>query len=220
MDHLEEPFFTTLFSLSSHHPFAVPEKYAGKFPEGPLPLHRTMGYTDMALKHFFQTANQKDWFDNTLFVLTADHSTTPYFEKYKTSVEGFAIPIILFKPGDIEPRIDHGKAQQTDILPTVLSYLNYPFPFVAFGNDLFSTPADERFVINYTNDNYQFVFQNYAILFDGNEINAIYDLDKDPLLKDNLKETVEIAEGKSLMKGIIQQYINRMIHDELVVRSH
>ena len=218
MSSLDEPFFTTLFSLSSHHPFAVPEEYEGQFPEGPLPLHRSMGYTDMALKRFFETASQTDWFQNTLFVITADHCTVPHFEKYKTSVEGFAVPIIFYKPGDIQPRIDSGWAQQIDILPTVLSYLDYPYPFLAFGNDLFSTRQEDRFVINYTNENYQFIYKDYVILFDGEKVSAIYNLKEDPLQTNNLKGKIEVKEAKRLMKGIIQQYIDRMIHDELVVR--
>jgi phosphoglycerol transferase MdoB-like AlkP superfamily enzyme len=215
MNRLKEPFFTTLFSISSHHPFAVPEKYEDKFPEGPLPLHKCMGYTDMALKRFFETASRAPWFDNTLFIITADHCTIPFHEEYKTPVESFAVPIIFYKPGEIEPGIDSGLAQQVDILPTVLSYIEYPFPFVAFGNDLLTANRNERFVMNYFNESYQFLHGKYVIYFDGKEVTGIYNLEKDPLQHHNLKGEVDLPESEKLMKAYIQQYIDRMINDQL-----
>src|SRR5690606_31537909 len=52
----KEPFFSALFTLSSHHPFKVPEKYIDTFPKGPLPVQEPIGYTDLALRNFFETA--------------------------------------------------------------------------------------------------------------------------------------------------------------------
>ncbi|MBN1925629.1 MAG: sulfatase-like hydrolase/transferase, partial [Prolixibacteraceae bacterium] len=190
MSRLKEPFFTTLFSVSSHHPFAVPEQYTDTFPEGPLPLHEVMGYSDMALRKFFETASKSSWFENTLFIITADHCTIPFHEEYKTPVESFAVPLIFYKPGDIPRKLDSGLAQQIDILPTVLSFLDYPHPYVAFGNDLFSKGKEERFVVNYINESYQFLFQNYAIYFDGKDITGLYDLKSDPLQENDLNGQV------------------------------
>jgi phosphoglycerol transferase MdoB-like AlkP superfamily enzyme len=219
MNRLKEPFFTTLFSLSSHHPFAVPEKYEGKFPEGPLPLHKCMGYTDLALKRFFKTASQSEWFKNTVFIITADHSTIPNHKKYKTPVESFAVPIVFYKPGDIQPSIDHGIAQQIDILPTVMSYINYPYPYVSFGNDLLSTNQNQRFAMNYFDEAYQFIYENYVLYFNGETVTDIYDLKNDPFLKNNLKGDIKLPEAEKLMKAYIQQYIHRMINDQLTVRN-
>ena len=81
---LKQPFFAGFFSLSSHHPFKVPEKYVGKFPKGPLEVQEPVGYTDLALKNFFASAKQTPWYKNTLFVLCADHATVSYLPEYKT----------------------------------------------------------------------------------------------------------------------------------------
>lgn len=218
MNRLKQPFFSTIFSLSSHHPFAVPEKYEGVFPEGPLPLHKCMGYTDMALKRFFETAAQFPWYKNTLFIITADHCTVPFHKEYKTSVESFAVPLLFYKPGDIAPKMDHGLAQQTDILPTVLSFINYPYPFIAFGNDLFSASPDQRFVANYFNESYQFLHKDHVFYFDGNKTTGLYNLKEDPLQKDNLIGEVDLPGGERLMKAYIQQYINRMREDRLTLK--
>lgn len=215
MNRLNEPFFTTIFSLSSHHPFKVPEKYEGVFPEGPLPLHKCMGYTDMALRRFFESAAKAPWFKNTLFIITADHCTIPFHEEYKTPVESFAIPILFYKPDEIEPRMDNSLAQQTDILPTVMSFIDYPYPFVAFGNDLWSAKNNKRFVINYFNESFQFLYENYALYFDGKNVTGIYDLEHDPLQKHNLIGQVDKPSAEKLLKAVIQQYISRMINDRL-----
>ncbi|WP_291861470.1 LTA synthase family protein [Marinilabilia sp.] len=217
MSRLKEPFFTTLFSVSSHHPFAVPQQYVDSFPEGPLPLHEVMGYSDMALRKFFESASKTTWFKNTLFIITADHCTIPFHEEYKTPVEGFAVPLIFFKPGDIPQKLDAGLAQQTDIMPTVLSFLDYPYPYVAFGNDLFSKGKEERFVVNYTNESYQFLFKNYVIYFDGESVTGVYDLKSDPLQEENLNGQVDLEEAENLLKAYLQQYISRMINDELTL---
>jgi phosphoglycerol transferase MdoB-like AlkP superfamily enzyme len=68
-----QPFVSTIFSATSHHPFLLPERYTGRFPEGPHPINRCIGYTDMAVRRFFESASRQPWFDNTIFVITADH---------------------------------------------------------------------------------------------------------------------------------------------------
>ncbi len=217
MGQLQEPFFTTLFSVSSHHPFAVPEQYVDTFPKGPLPLHEVMGYSDMALRKFFETASATDWFDNTLFIITADHCTIPFHDEYKTPVEGFAIPLVFYKPGDIDARMDSGLAQQTDIMPTVLSYIDYPYPYIAFGNDLLSQSEDERFVVNYINESYQFLYNNYAVYFNGEEVTEVYDLMNDPLQENNIIGKTDFKDARRLFKAYLQQYVTRMINDDMTV---
>src|SRR5690606_14279042 len=79
LDTFKQPFFSSFFSLSSHHPFKVPEHYAGKFPKGQLPLHEPIGYVDNALRQFFNTASKSEWYKNTLFVIVADHASMIHF---------------------------------------------------------------------------------------------------------------------------------------------
>ncbi len=52
-----QPFISVIFSATSHHPFILPERYTGKFPEGPHPINRCIGYTDMAVRRFFESAS-------------------------------------------------------------------------------------------------------------------------------------------------------------------
>ncbi len=222
MNKMQEPFMTSLFSLSSHHPFKVPEQYTDVFPKGTLPIHQCVGYTDNALRKFFETAKQMPWYENTLFVITADHSTVAHYDISRTSVNKFQIPLMLFSPGDSTLRgINNKLAQQIDIMPTVLNYIGFnKEPYIAFGKDLLHED-NERFAISYTNNSYQLVYHDYAIHFDGENIISAFNLAKDPMQLNNIKDTDDdYLKSLPLMKGIIQQYNNRMIEDRLTIEEN
>jgi len=216
MDQMKEPFYTTLFSVSSHHPYEVPERYKGKFPEGRIPIDKCIHYTDHSLQKFFDTARKMPWFKNTLFVITADHSVDSEIKEYYTSVNRFAIPILFFMGDGSMKGVDSGLAEQIDIMPTILSYLNYPYPYVAFGNNLFD-PSKQRFAINFIEESYQFLWGDYAIYMTDDKLNAIYNRKEDPDLQKNLIGKIELFQEQQLMKAVIQQFNNRMADNRMVI---
>jgi len=219
MNQMKQPFMTTLFSLSSHHPFEVPEAYEGVFPKGSLPVHESVGYTDMALRKFFDKAKTMDWYDNTLFVITADHSSSSAFESSKNNLDRFSIPMLFYAPGDKKLKgMDVNVSQQIDILPTVLSYINYDKPFVSFGNNLFDQ-SDDRFAIGYVNGNYQYVKGDTLIHFDGDQLKAVYDLSNDRMMTNNLLGQIDVEDVEKECKAFLQQYSNRMIDDEFTIKQ-
>lgn len=137
-----QPFFSTLFTLSSHHPYKLPPADAERFKGGVLTIHPTLKYADNALREFFNTASRMPWFKNTLFVITADHTADLQRNGEQTgSAFDFWIPLVYYMPGIITPAADARITQQTDILPTVLDLIGYDKPFFAFGS---STLRDER----------------------------------------------------------------------------
>jgi len=216
MNQMKEPFFTTIFSVSSHHPFKVPEKYMAQFPEEHIPLQKCIRYTDLALRKFFEKASKMPWYKNTLFVITSDHCSESDFKEYKTAVNYYAAPLIFFKGDGTLVGKDDSLAQQIDIMPTVLGYLNYPKPYVAFGNNLFD-PTSQRFVINYLEDSYQFLIGDLALYFTDNKLTAIYNRKNDPYLLDNLMGRSPFDDQQKLFKAVVQQFNNRMVQDRLVV---
>jgi len=216
MDQMKEPFYTTLFSVSSHHPYEVPERYKGKFPEGRIPIDKCIHYTDHSLQKFFDTARKMPWFKNTLFVITADHSVDSEIKEYYTSVNRFAIPILFFMGDGSMKGVDSGLAEQIDIMPTILSYLNYPYPYVAFGNNLFD-PSKQRFAINFIEESYQFLWGDYAIYMTDDKLNAIYNRKEDPDLQKNLVGRIDLLQEQQLMKAVIQQFNNRMADNRMVI---
>jgi phosphoglycerol transferase MdoB-like AlkP superfamily enzyme len=219
LDETPQPFMVSIFSLSSHHPYSVPEKHKGKFNKGTLDIHESIMYADYALGGFFSNAAQTDWYSNTLFVITADHTSISYEEKYQSREGIYAIPLVFYMPGKIPVRVNTGIAQQTDIMPSVLAHLNYPGAYIAFGNNLFDTTAN-RYSVNFLNDSYQLLKDGQSLLFDGEKTTAIYPLQlngETPLALTPSDE--EVNKLELFLKAYIQQYNHRLINNQLVIRS-
>ena len=218
MNEFREPFVSAVFTASSHHPYKIPEAYQEIYPEEGLVMHKCVRYTDHALKRFFETASKQPWFKNTLFVLTADHTNLSEVPEYQTSLGGFRVPIVFFDPsGEMPTGQRKGIAQQIDIMPTVLGYLGYTQPYVAFGFDLFHTPAEDTWAVNYLNGIYQYVKGDYLIQFDGVTLKAVYSFKEDKLLEHNLIDKVDVSDLVEELKAIIQSYMQRMNTNALVM---
>lgn len=219
MGEMRQPFMTAVFTVSSHHPFVIPEKYKKVFPEEKLPIQKCIRYTDMAIGKFFESASKQPWFKNTIFVLTSDHTNMTDIKQYQTDIGGFCSPIIIYDPsGHIKPGMRNGVAQQIDIMPTVFGILGYDKPYLSFGCDLFSTPNKDTYAVNYLNGVYQYVKYGYVLQFDGTKTKGIYKL-TDVLMQHNLRGHVPV-QGKMEheLKAIIQQYMYRMVNDKLMAK--
>ena len=220
MSHMQQPFMTAVFTASSHHPFVIPEKYQQQFPEDGLEIHKCIRYTDMAIGRFFETASRQPWFQNTIFVLTSDHTNMSDHAEYQTDLGGFCSPIIIYEPSHPTGTIQDKVAQQIDILPTILGMLHYPKPYFGFGIDVLNTPSDDTWAVNYLNGIYQYVKYNYVLQFNGQQNTAVYSLD-DSLMHHNLLQDSsavaksQISKMENELKAIIQQYMERMTQNRL-----
>ena len=218
MSDMKEPFMTAVFTASSHHPYEVPEKYKDVYPEEGISIHKCIRYTDMAISKFFQRVSREPWFQNTIFVLTSDHTNLSDHEYYQTDLGGFCSPIIIYEPGNGAriPEIQDKIAQQIDILPTVMGMLHYPKPYFAFGIDLFNTKAEDTWAVNYLNGVYQFVKKDHVLQFDGEKTVGVYALN-DSLMRNNLNGHLPYQPWmEQELKAIIQQYMSRMVEDRLL----
>jgi arylsulfatase A-like enzyme len=215
MTALQQPFLTTLFTVTSHHPFIIPERYEGKFEEGSLPIHKCIRYSDYSLRRFFETAKQQPWYDNTLFVLVADHVNGIVHDEYKTSPEMFAVPVIFYKPDGSLKNYEHSVAQQMDVMPTVLGYLHYDRPYLAFGFDVNKTA--DRFAVNYFNGTYQLYANKYVLEFDGQKTTGLYEIHTD--MTNNLAGKLPDVQNELELKvkAFLQEYTTRMVENKLIV---
>ena len=218
MGKMKQPFMTAVFTASSHHPFVIPEQYKQQFPEGKLEIQKCIRYTDMAIGKFFETASKQPWFQNTIFVLTSDHTNMSDHAYYQTDLGGFCSPIIIYDPSHPEGQMIDKIAQQIDILPTVLGMLGYQKPYFGFGIDLLNTPSEDTWAVNYLSGIYQYVKHGYVLQFDGQKSKALYAL-SDSLMQQNLIHQLSAISHQQLMerelKAIIQQYMERMTQDRL-----
>ena len=224
MNDLPEPFMTAVFTASSHHPYVIPDAYKDIYPEEePLTMYKCIRYTDNALRRFFATASQQPWYDNTIFVLTADHTNMSARNEYRTSMGIFSVPILVFDPsGQTERGLKAGVAQQIDIMPTVLHLLGYDKPYIAFGKDLLADSSNHDWAVNYNNGIYQYILGDYLLLFDGNRATALFNLASDPLQHTNLLGTMPELEKELTqnVKAVIQSYMQRMTSNNLVIHSN
>jgi hypothetical protein len=165
----------------------------------------------------FKTAAKADWFKNTLFVIAADHATEEIqYPQYNTVWGYFSIPLIFYRPGREDMGMKDELVQQVDILPSILGYLGYDQPYVAFGRNVFSS-KDRPFAFNYLNNTYQFFQGNYLLQFDGQNSIALFDFKADPFLKNNEMNVPPdtVSEMQARLRALIQQYNNRMVDDNL-----
>ena len=221
MSEMKEPFMTAVFTASSHHPYQIPEQYKSVYPEEGIEIHKCIRYTDMSIGKFFETARQQSWFQNTIFVLTSDHTNQSDHAFYQTDIGGFCSPIIIYDPSRPDGVMHDKIAQQIDILPTVMGMLHYQKPYFAFGIDLLNTPAEDTWAVNYLNGIYQYVKHGHVLQFDGQQTKAVYAL-SDSLMQHNLLESSKFKvqgskfkEMEQEVKAIIQQYMERMTQDRL-----
>ena len=172
----------------------------------------------MAIGKFFEKVSREPWFNNTIFILTSDHTNLSDHAFYQTDIGGFCSPIIIYEPGNTgrQPEIQDKIAQQIDILPTVMGMLHYQKPYFAFGIDVLNTPAEDTWAVNYLNGIYQYVKHDHVLQFDGQQSKALYAL-SDSLMQHNLISNHELqTQMERELKAIIQQYMDRMVNDRLL----
>ena len=121
LDREPQPFVTTVFTATSHHPFKVPAEYEHVLSGGTLPMHKCIQYTDQALRKFFEAAREEPWFANTVFVLTGDHTTIITRPEFLNGRGLYQVPIVYYHPADSTLRRRSGQiTAQTDITPSIL----------------------------------------------------------------------------------------------------
>lgn len=218
MNQMKQPFMTAIFTASSHHPFRVPKQYEGVFPRGTQPIHQCVGYTDYALREFFAYAEQQDWYENTLFVLTADHTNQVSLPEYATAKGIFEVPIAFYSPRWNQRNLQiQGAVSQTDIMPSVLAYLGYNKPFFSFGEDILTQEKKHPYAVCYNHPVYQLLSDSLLLQFDGKEVCAVYNHQNDPMLQYNIAEQTNTQEMETFLRAYIQQYIYRLTTNQLTI---
>ena len=217
---LQQPFLSSVFTVSSHHPYKLPKELANQFAEGPIPIFRSLRYADYSLMKFFDEASKQPWFENSIFVITGDHISGRYHEEYKTSLGAFGVPLIFYTPGkQIMALKDLRIAQQIDVMPTILNYLGYDKPYFAFGKDLLDDRED-KIAFNYIGNAFQLIWDDWVIQNNTSNTVGLFNRVKDPLLKNNLvgkNDTIQVRMERKI-KAIIQQHNNRMIDNRILLK--
>ena len=156
-----KPFFFHLMTTSNHRPYT--------YPEGRVSIASGSGrdgavmYTDYAIGELLRQAREKPWFDDTLFVIVADHCAGSA-GKEDLPLDRYHIPMWIYSPRHIEPREDDSLVSQIDVAPTLLGLLNVDYLSMAFGTDMLAEGHPDRALIG----NYE-----YLGYFDGRDLTIL-----------------------------------------------
>jgi phosphoglycerol transferase MdoB-like AlkP superfamily enzyme len=209
------PTFATVFTLTSHHPYQLPNAEVSKFKEGALPIHKTISYTDDALRDFFETAAKQHWYQNTTFIITADHSAENQYKYYQTPQGKFEIPLFIYRPDKVLPKKRIETVSQTDILQLILEEANYSKPFFSFGSGLSN---DSSACAMQFHDGYHQIIQwPFVLNFANDQAIGLFQLEKDSLMKVNQIDNVIFQSKKESLtkraKAIIQTFNTHVINN-------
>ncbi len=217
-----KPFFLTVFTASSHEPYRVPDAYKNTFTRGDIPMHHVISYADHAIRQYFNKVKDQEWFNNTIFVFSADHTGPNFRKEYNNEMGKFLIPIFFYTPGGQLPvRCDSIRlVQQTDITPSLLGLLNYSKPYFSFGKDVFCQDSTfVNYVFNDWNGTSMYYLDSLMIEYHDNQLTGIYEFKRDFSLKHNLlnrrNQFKQLPFMQQQIEAIIQQYITRMKSNKL-----
>ncbi len=208
----KKPFFSTFFSLSSHPPYSLPKDYIKKYPINKnenIGIRETIFYSDYCMQNFFEKAKDKKWFKNTIFIITADHSSPiSYNKRYKNLIGRYAIPLVIFSGDSSLQGINNNIVQHIDIMPTVLELINYNDSYFAFGKSMFT----ESWAVNFLQNKYRLITDSLIIINKEEKYEFFSDWNTSIKKKEDYKYTL-------LLKAIKQNYNNRMINNQLLYEN-
>lgn len=203
----QEPFISSVFTLSSHHPYAIPNELSDSFKNGDIPIHKSIQYSDFALKQFFNSCKNEPWFDNTIFIITADHSAENLLHAYRTPSGKYEIPLLLYSPKLLEPTNIRKTVSHIDIMPTILDLVNYPDSVVLLGASIFTTDTNHS-VSHYDNNVYHITQNHWSYGLASSKSVFLYDKKTDinclsNELDNHKNKTTEINDA---LKTMVRNY--------------
>ncbi|MCL2682346.1 MAG: sulfatase-like hydrolase/transferase [Bacteroidales bacterium] len=209
---MPQPFFSTVFTLSSHHPYTLPENIKNQMPKGWTRVQPTVAYTDYSIRQFFENAKNETWFENTIFVFVADHASADiYSDEYRGPRGNSAIFQFIYTPDNALKGYTHQTSQQLDLMPTLLGLIGYEKPFFAFGRDVFNQPQRLPLATNFVGQTYQCITDSITIYFDGENVVSTYK---------NIRNPKQEAIAERHLKAILQTYYQRLYEKNYVYRSN
>ena len=203
LDKMKQPFFSALFTVSTHSPWDQPFNKPLKWGDNEHEYINAAYYTDHCLGEFFAKAKTKPWFDNTLFIIVADHSHNSYRNWHPHSREYHKIPMLFYGnviKDNYKGTICHKLGNQQDLAATLLCQLKLPAKDFHFSKDLFN-PASGEFAYYSTEDGVGWIRPYGYFTYDKGA--DFYYWWTDPKLADSIRQ-----EGKAYLQTVFGEYMN------------
>lgn len=210
------PTFTTVFTLSSHHPYPIPEHLKDTFKGYKGKIQRSVAYTDYAVKKFFEHRSKEPGFKNTIFLITADHTSFSKNEYYNAAPGRYEVPLMIYTPGDSLGIKEDLPSAHKDVLPTVLDYVNYPDTFYSLGHSILR-PEECKEVILYSNGLYWIGNGNKTWLTMTKEgtFNSYFNQSKGEKRKQYMNGDERMPYLLKQLKANVQEFNNGVISNQL-----
>ena len=149
-----KPFFNHIMTVSNHRPYIYPD---GRIDISPShqSIQGAVKYTDYAINKFIKDAQKKPWFNNTIFVIVADHCAKSA-GKTDLPVNRYHIPCIIYAPQLVRPAVEDRLVSQIDLAPTILGLMNLNYTSRFFGYDIYHMEAgkERAFISTYQDMGY------------------------------------------------------------------
>ncbi len=146
----EKPFLAFMFTGTTHEPFPKIGKEFEIYPHDDKNQNgflNTLKYSDWALEQFMREAEKQDWYKNTIFIFTADHTLNA--ESDDSLPQKFHIPLVIYTPdGSLIPKREKRLASQYDLLPSIMDLLGFNQTIYTYGTSLFSNKQSEQIMLN------------------------------------------------------------------------
>jgi phosphoglycerol transferase MdoB-like AlkP superfamily enzyme len=213
----KQPFVASVFTLSSHHPYTLPKEFKDSFKTIKKPILKTVRYTDQCLKAFFQSIKNEPWFKETVFIITADHSSENFTKRYQSKDGRYEVPLLVYDAGEfskvfksifsgtsietscVPHGVNNSITQHVDIIPLVLKQIGYSGKIFTLGT-YFEKPENKMAFQN-EEGNYQIITNHMNYTFDGNKF------------KGNKKNQLVPYSLQFILKAKIQDYNYRLVNN-------
>jgi phosphoglycerol transferase MdoB-like AlkP superfamily enzyme len=201
---LKQPFFSALFTVSTHSPWDQPFEKPLKWGDNEREYINAAYYTDHCLGEYFAKARTKPWYPNTLFIIVADHSHNSYRNWHPQTKEYHKIPLMFY--GDVlkeefRGRVWNKLGNQHDLPATLLCQLGLQANKFPFSKDLFN-PAVPEFAYYSTEDGVGWIRPYGYFTYD--KTTDFYYWWTDPNLPDSIKQ-----EGKAYLQTVFGEYMSK-----------
>ena len=172
---------------------------------------------DQAVGKFFEKYGDEEWFLNTIFVFVADHVSSEQFsDVFRSSPGSYQVMGFIHAPESSLVGEHRQVTSQVDIMPTLLGLMGNDEPYFAFGRDIFGEHETEPISVSYDNNMFQAITAQHLILFDENQVVAVYAID-DVRHEHNLKDEVDTSSIERRLKANIQSYYSHIEQKNYIV---
>ncbi len=214
-----QPFFSYMITVSSHAPYQLPDEKHIKFSQNDHPEYEFLNslyYADWALGDYIEKASKEEYFNNSIFIITADHTHHNNLNIF----ENQNIPLLIYAPGIIKPGIDCTVSSQVDILPTVTNLIKLPYQ-ASMGRDLLDNIDDAGFAFWITGQGIGWVEDDFiSVMGLGNDIPIVYNYKLNDFSTNVAEENYDLGSKIRKKANAYYQFANDLLLNNNIFPSN